>query len=61
MRAALNCVDIVGEREQVLTVRVVVLQGHLNSESGRIILSTEKSRFLVEYRFAPVEVLYERV
>src|SRR2546423_1646251 len=57
MRAAVNRVDIVGEAENRLGVRVVVLQANLHVDAIAIVLHID--RLIVEHLLAPVEVLDE--
>ena len=56
--AAVDRVDVVGEREDVLGVCVVVLEGHL--DRGRALLLLAVDRLGVEDFLVPVEVADER-
>ena len=57
MRSAIDSVDVVRKREDLLVVAVVVLHRHLDREFVRSVL--EIDRFLVQRRFVAVQVLYE--
>src|SRR4030095_3243461 len=57
MRAAIDRVDVVGERIDLLVVTIVVLDGHFNGKRIGDLLKID--RFVVEHAAALVQVLDE--
>ena len=55
MRAAFDCVDIVGKRENIFIVTVVVLEGRLHF--GRVFFLIHIENFGMKRVFIPVQIL----